>query len=320
MALPRLAPLILPFTRAELPGWHRLYRHVAGDGRHDDPAWRHAGHRTVRGKWHGYRMQLDLADWSDRTAYFLGRYYETQVQQAMLALLRPGDRVLDIGANTGMLTLLAAAAVGPHGRVDAFEPNPACCQRIRRQLDLNRITHVHLHELALSDQPGHTDLHSVPTHTGFGTLAPVGDAAKATFTQTHRVAVACGDDVLTTDVRPLRLVKIDVEGFECHALTGLRDTLLDHRPAIIGELNPYCLERAGRSARELLGLLSSLGYAALEPRTAASRWRERVVLHPLREGVVPEATDLVWLPRERPWPTLQGGRVQFAPPPARAAA
>ena len=91
----------------------------------------------MRGKLHGYKMELDLRDWSEQMTYFLGRHSDLPLQLAMMALLKPGDRFVDVGTNIGMITLLAARLVGPEGRVDAIEPNPACCARVRRSLTLN---------------------------------------------------------------------------------------------------------------------------------------------------------------------------------------
>ena len=306
MPLPKLAPFILPITRAELPGWYRLFHHFVGDGRKDDDAWRDAGWRTIRGKWHGYRMRLDLADWSDRTTYFVGRYYETEVQLLMRALLRRGDRFVDIGANTGMLTLLGASLVGPTGRVDAFEPNPMCCRRIRQHLLINKIRHVVLHELALGEQEGEAELHAVPHHSGFGTLAPIEGEALGAFSDTHTVRVARGERVLTADDRPLRLVKIDVEGFECQTLGGLSGVLERQRPAVICEVNPYCLERAGKSLADLVALMGGMGYAAYEPRPVAGHWSNRLDLCRLDTQGDVHATDLLWLHRDAGAPELRG--------------
>ena len=75
--------------------------------------WDSAPWLSVRGKWHGYEMHLNLADWSERQTWFLARYHELDLQLLMNACLRPGDRVIDVGANIGMLSLHAAWRVGP---------------------------------------------------------------------------------------------------------------------------------------------------------------------------------------------------------------
>ena len=118
-------------------------------------------------------MILDLRNWSERISYFLRRYYDLPSQLALRALLRPGDEMLDVGANIGMMSLLAARLVGPGGRVDAFEPHPGCVERVREILDENRIGHVHVHPIALSDREGTAVLTLPGATTGSGTLSAV---------------------------------------------------------------------------------------------------------------------------------------------------
>ena len=139
--------LLLPITRLELPGWGRLCSAV-GLFRYDDDHWRTAPVKIIRGKLHGYRMRLRLSDWSDRMTFFLGRYYDLPTQLLMSICLRPGDRFIDIGANIGMISLLAARLVGPSGRVDSVEPNPKCIEIFREHIALNPIGNIHIHPVA----------------------------------------------------------------------------------------------------------------------------------------------------------------------------
>ena len=125
--------MLRPYIYQEFPGWGRLYGRFVG-GYTSDLDWADAGSRRVRGKLHGYVMDLDIAKWSQRSTYFLGRYYDLPTQLLCQAALRVGDHVVDVGANIGMISLLASAIVGPTGRVDAFEPNPLCAQKIRQTL------------------------------------------------------------------------------------------------------------------------------------------------------------------------------------------
>lgn len=65
--------LALPYARLELPGWGQLLKKV---GVYRNELWEHTLTRTIRGKWHGYLMTLDLSNWSERQTYFLGRFYD----------------------------------------------------------------------------------------------------------------------------------------------------------------------------------------------------------------------------------------------------
>ena len=86
-------------------------------------------------------MELDLRDALERQTYFLCRYYDLENQLALDVLLKPGDTFIDIGANIGMTTLHGASRVGENGKVIALEPQPICCAKIKRNLEINAINH-----------------------------------------------------------------------------------------------------------------------------------------------------------------------------------
>jgi FkbM family methyltransferase len=288
------AQMVLPWTRREWKGSWRLIKSLGVAGPANDAAWQNVGERVVRGRWHGYRMIVDPSDWAQRLTYFTARYYDTKTQLALMRLLEPGDRFVDVGANQGMMSLLAARLVGDAGVVDAFEPHPECVDRIRRQLELNGIDHVRLHAVGLGETPGHADLHFKPNHAGYSTLAEIDDQQQGT--RSVRVEVQRGDDALRRDPRPVSVIKIDVEGFEPPALRGLSDTLTRDRPAVITEINPHCLRQAGMTPSDVINALSEHEYVGqrldcegerLSLASLEDQWDRR------------ETIDSLWLPRER---------------------
>lgn len=301
MPYPKLARLVLPLTRKEWPGHYRAMKFVAGRGRADDAYWVNAGARIIKGKWHGYRMRLDLSNWADRTAYFLGRYYEREIQTLLRTILRPGDRFVDGGANVGMLTLLAAKQVGAIGRVDAIEPNPTCIEHLTRHVRrLNELPHVHLYRQALSDEDGKVTLNTVPNADGFGTLAKLEDGQASVYTETHQIDAVRGDFLLLTTETPVTLMKLDLEGYECHALRGMVGTLRRDHPMLITEINPYCLNRAGSSVNELYELLSDKGYNAYRIESRETRWRYRLRLIEVHHPSELTSTDALWIANDDP--------------------
>jgi len=282
--------LLAHYLRAELPAWSRLYRLLGGE---DDA--RFEGFGVVRGKVHGYQMRLDLHNWSERLTWFLGRYHDLPLQQMLQRVLREGDRFVDIGANLGMLSLVAAACVGKSGSVVACEPNPRMVDRMRETFASNQLTTVDVVHAAVSDAPGTAELHEFGGHAGWGSLSANGpDGSSATAS--HQVECAVGDDLLAgyDDARPL-VLKIDVEGHEVPVLRGLRRTLTERAPLLFVEVADAHLRRAGYSARELCEELARLGYRgfALDARR---RWlRHRVALRPLREQE-PHEVDALFVP------------------------
>ncbi len=255
------ARLVLPFTRAELPGWGRLAAPFGAFDPQASPRWAGLPLQTARGRLHGYRMILDLADWAQRYTWFAARYYERDTQFAMLALVKPGDTVIDIGANIGMITLLASHLVGPRGRVLSFEPNPAPRRRLQEHIEINSIKNVEIFDVALSDAEEQKTLIVDGSHDGIGTLAARPDFANVT--QRHDLRTAIGDNVLPAELAGNVFIKIDVEGFEIRVLRGLGRTIEKYRPIILTEFEPRHLEKAGSSPSELFHIMGGHGYVAL---------------------------------------------------------
>jgi SAM-dependent methyltransferase len=167
MKYPLYSFLILPYTRWELPGWGKL---MTLAGIYKDDLWKNAPRREIRSKFHGYRMVMDLSKWNDRMSYFLGRYYDLPTQLFIQASVQPGDSFIDVGANTGMITLLAAYYTGKTGCVHAFEPNPLAFQQLQNAAKDNKLQQVFLHHCGLSNERTELTL-TVPTDvTGLALL------------------------------------------------------------------------------------------------------------------------------------------------------
>lgn len=232
----------------------------------------------------GVRWALDLDEGIDLSIYLLGRF-ERRTLAACLARLRPGDTVLDIGANVGAYTLPLARHVAPHGRVVAFEPTDYAFAKLTKNLRLNpdlaravTAAQVMLGDTSAGAVPplySSWPLGAVPgeedsplpggIENGRSTSAP----AEGQVHPQHggRLMSTGGAFAMTLDqyleeagIERIRLVKLDVDGHECRVLRGARQSLCRTRPLLVMELAPYTLSGAGDSVEELLDLLGSLGY------------------------------------------------------------
>jgi len=175
---------------------------------------------------------------------------------AMQALLRPGDVMIDAGANIGLFTVLAAARVGPHGHVIACEPATATMQLLRENVARNDFGWVELREVALAEEPGRLEMQVFEPGSGFSSFAPA-ESARASSIE---VDVTTLDDVAGPLLERTRLVKLDVEGAELRALRGAGALLERARPDFIVELEPGHLERQGSSVAEVKALFDDAGY------------------------------------------------------------
>lgn len=261
--------------RLDLPG-QRAWLERAGALK--NPNWTGAGHAECKGRWHGYTLRLNLADYHQRGAFFYGRLFDLAVQVAIRRALRPGDEYLDIGANIGLTTLIGAHAVAGKGKergtVTAIEPNPTVAAELRHHVDRNALSWVRVIEAGFSDREATLTLSVPPTgNTGAGTLGTLPPRHKGQTSAVYDVPVVIGDDHIEQSGPPLT-IKIDVEGHETAAFRGLTRAITARKPAIIAEVNPPMLAACGSSAREFLDLLRSWGYKSFSPGAATRPLRQ----------------------------------------------
>jgi FkbM family methyltransferase len=188
--------------------------------------------------------------------------------------LRPGDHVLDIGANIGTYTLFAAARVAPGGRITAFEPEPRNAGRLRENVAINHLEgRVDVHAVAVADRPG-TVAFLADRDVSNG-LAASDDPRGETI----EVPAVRLDDVV--EAHPgLAVAKLDVEGAEGLALDGARNLLAAGRPAVwITEVIATQLRWFGTTTDDLVEQFAAHGYepCSIDPVDGGLRWRAPVV-------------------------------------------
>jgi FkbM family methyltransferase len=165
------------------------------------------------------------------------RAYEPHVTAAVRAALQPGMTFLDIGANIGFFTLLAARAVGPTGRVVAVEPFQSNLKLLYLSARANRFEHVDILPFAASDRSGLLAFENVDSNGRI--FEP---RAELRFLLTTTLVYGARLDDVLRDVARLDAIKIDVEGAEYRALRGTRQLLERCRPTIFSEFSPPALE------------------------------------------------------------------------------
>jgi FkbM family methyltransferase len=213
----------------------------------------------------GVRLFVDVADLLVGMSIIRGAYEGDELDY-LRRIVRPGDVVVDAGANIGLFTVVLASLVGPHGRVYAFEPQAEAVALLERSLAENGYTDfVSVQPVALGDSPGraYLALPAVGLSRGGGYLTAVEPADQTT--RARPIDVARLDDL---DLRrPVRVIKLDVEGSEPRVLAGARDLLASDRPTIVAEINPPQLELvSGHSPARFLAEVSRLGYRASQLR------------------------------------------------------
>jgi FkbM family methyltransferase len=159
--------------------------------------------------------------------------YEREVAAVFRRLLRPGMGVIDLGANIGYFSLLAATLVGAGGFVLAVEPNPRNASLLEASRRLNGFAQVTIAQVAAGPATGLLVLHT--SHSNATTSDPPDDLA-ALLDAVTVPAVAV--DSLLREGQRIDLVKADVEGAEYKALLGCAKTIARDRPVIVSEFSP----------------------------------------------------------------------------------
>src|SRR5215471_3088010 len=98
-----------------------------------------------------FKIYVRLDDWAVGARIAVRRTHEPHVTCVMHPLLQPGAVIVDVGANIGYYTLLAASRIGHTGKVIAFEPSVENCALLRRSLQANHFENVVLHTVAVAD-------------------------------------------------------------------------------------------------------------------------------------------------------------------------
>ncbi|MDZ4801633.1 MAG: FkbM family methyltransferase [Bryobacteraceae bacterium] len=185
----------------------------------------------------GFRLVVRADDSSTGQSLAASGEYEPHVTAVFRGLLRPGMHVLDIGANIGFFTMLAASVVGPEGKVTAFEPGQNNVALIHASATLNGFTPIiELWPLGVSSGPRIMVL----TQQGSNGFVQELDGYTETLDQTSVVKCVPLDGFCHFD--RLDIVKIDIEGGEARAIAGAREIMRRFRPSVCSEFSPPMLE------------------------------------------------------------------------------
>jgi len=194
-------------------------------------------------------------------AVFLTGLYEPNEFYWLDKVLEPGETFIDIGANMGLYSLFAATKVGRCGVVVAIEPSGRDFERLRFHVELNRLTNVHLLQVAASNHKGEARLLVAPDrNAGHNTLGDFGYSG-ITPEATETVRLKQVDDVVQSmGLQKVDFMKVDVEGAEFHVLQGAQDTLRLFRPTILLELSDRTLRHQGCHSGQIWDFLVREGY------------------------------------------------------------
>ena len=259
--------------------WRVMDRAPRGGGRFDARLPADAG---------GFRFACDLRDLIAREVFFTGAY-GPQETAILRTVLRPGASFVDVGANWGYFTLLAAHLVGERGRVAAIEPDPRLFALLAANVAANGLARVSAVQAAAAERDealtlaGHAEEGG---NWGVSSLVAAGDGPR------FEVRGRPVDDVMDElGMDGVELLKMDIEGAEDVALRGMAEGLARGRyRRVLVELHPSLHPRGAALADDVAAMFEAAGYrgwsvdsspAATRAAAYARRPDARALLGPL---------------------------------------
>ena len=221
----------------------------------------------------GYEFLCNLRDTISREVCFTGRY-EPQKTALVRSILRSGMSFVDVGANWGYFTLLAAGLVSPQGRVLSIEPDPRLFSILKDNINRNHLNHITSLQVAAASEPGTLVLAGYDQdgeNFGVSRIVANNDEVRHSF----QVDADSLDRILEQQkLKSPDLMKMDIEGAEVFALPGLEKSLGERRvKRLLLELHPPLIAEHGGTAVHIIENLQKIGYKgwAIDHSAAATR-------------------------------------------------
>ncbi len=199
--------------------------------------------RALRETFQGYGMDL---------------IHEEATTKLFKDLVNPGDVIIDLGANIGYFTLLAAKLVGPRGKIFAFEPEPLNFRYLVKNIKINKLGNVSAFQKAVSNKEGYTDLFVCGYDSGHHTINQESGIeayrrSRSGETRKIKIETVTLDNFLREKTTAVNVMKVDIEGAENLALEGARRILEQNRSIkIFLEFFPLLIKKMGSSPENLI--------------------------------------------------------------------
>ena len=186
----------------------------------------------------GIRMSFDLTDSQVRGWYIMTSVPSKEIRVYQKEL-RPGGVFIDVGANIGFMSAIAASCVGTSGEVHSFEPAPQYYAKLAELANNNPNYQIITNQVALGDSKGTITLNiSEGLNIGWNSVVP-GFVPQKNIKESIQVPLVRLDDyVAEKGLTKISLAKIDAEGFEFPVLRGMELILKEYKPVILCEIIP----------------------------------------------------------------------------------
>lgn len=229
-------------------------------------AW--AGSPIARCTARGCIFFVDARDEAVGRVLLASRDYEVQEAELVDKILHDGMTFVDVGANFGYFTVLAAKRVGPTGRVFSFEPEPHNFELLKKNVDANQLTNVTAHNTAVVDEPKKINMYLSEYNYGDHRIVDGDDDSIRNGGKRHKTVSVDGvrlDDCLAAYEGSVNVIKVDVQGAEHLVLKGMKRTLIANPDVLLlTEFWPWGMRLNGTDPAFYLSELKDLGFNAYQ--------------------------------------------------------
>jgi FkbM family methyltransferase len=203
----------------------------------------------------GNKMYANSNDEVITPSLLMRGYWERGETNLFKKLLKPGMIVVDIGANIGYYTLIAAKIVGNKGKIYAFEPEPNNFKLLVKNIGMNGCKNVIPVQKAVLNKTGKMKFFTDKTNLGAGSFSKSTTSKEKSFIEVKTTNL---DEFLHGN--KIDLIKIDAEGAEGLIFDGAKKLLDKRNFKIIMEFWPYGLKNIGTDPLELLNKMQKYGF------------------------------------------------------------
>lgn len=208
------------------------------------------------------KIKLKLSEHMQRRIFWMG-YYSENIIGLLKSKIKPGMTVIDVGANIGEITLVAAQLVGQNGKVISFEPVNEVFNKLEEHVVINNFCQV----LIVKEGLGEKVKKNIPIYSCCGQEVSDENNGLASLYGWQQGKLLQYININTLDhfvdklnLKNIDLIKIDIEGGELACLYGAQATLKRFKPMLIVEVQEFSAKQAGWEINELFDYLYELGY------------------------------------------------------------
>lgn len=209
--------------------------------------------------------------------------YADRAEEFVYDFLKPGDTLIDVGANIGCVTAAGSLAVGETGHVYSVEPHPQTYKHLQKTIAINHCANVTSLNVALGAEAGIVNFTDEPRKDDNNCVAQNAESG---------IRVPCMTLASLVDehsISRIAVMKIDVEGFEMQVLQGAQ-SMLQKVDSIYIEVLEHTLQKFGSCSADVIRLLQSHGFRCFyfkDDRSNVVAFAQHVALRDWRSELVP---------------------------------